>query len=476
MKYCSTRGGVSDATFEEAVFTGYAADGGILLPQEIQPVSMETLKAWSKLSFVELAKEIMQLFISNDEIPTADLKDLVDRAFATFSTPEVAPVTRLKDDVTILELFHGRTWAFKDVALSCVGQFINYFCSKSKKHYTIIVGTSGDTGSAAIEAVRGLPWVDIVVLLPRGRTSLVQERQMTSVLDDNVHVFRVDGTSDDLDLVIKPVFMDGEFRARHLLTSINSINWARILVQIVHYFYAYFQMSPDCDKTVEIVVPTGACGNVTSGCIASKMGLPARLVCAVTCNDIVARAVSRGDYSVSAGVTPTLAPAMDIQIPYNMERIWHVFSGGDWKLVRSLMDQFELTGAVQVPADLRDKISAVICETYVVSDATVTATMRRLWEDGHYLPCPHTATAVAYHLHKWDSGNRDPRICIATASVAKFREAVEAAQLPVAADGRVDELLKRPTRYRDLEKDEDWDRAIRDAVEDINRRRASGNC
>ncbi|WAR21412.1 THNS2-like protein, partial [Mya arenaria] len=411
MKYCSTRGGVSDATFEEAVFTGYAADGGILLPQEIQPVSMETLKAWSKLSFVELAKEIMQL------------------------TPEVAPVTRLKDDVTILELFHGRTWAFKDVALSCVGQFINYFCSKSKKHYTIIEHP----------------------VIPEARLSRRYGGFRGWISWFFCPEAALDGTSDDLDLVIKPVFMDGEFRARHLLTSINSINWARIL------------MSPDCDKTVEIVVPTGACGNVTSGCIASKMGLPARLVCAVTCNDIVARAVSRGDYSVSAGVTPTLAPAMDIQIPYNMERIWHVFSGGDWKLVRSLMDQFELTGAVQVPADLRDK-------TYVVSDATVTATMRRLWEDGHYLPCPHTATAVAYHLHKWDSGNRDPRICIATASVAKFREAVEAAQLPVAADGRVDELLKRPTRYRDLEKDEDWDRAIRDAVEDINRRRASGNC
>ncbi|XP_052227206.1 threonine synthase-like 2 isoform X5 [Dreissena polymorpha] len=424
--HSSTRGGVSDVTFEEALFTGYAADGGIMLPVSIPSVNKTTLEKWRQLSFQDLATEIVSLFISDTEIPKEDLQCLIKNAYASFSVPEVAPVARLKNDVTILELFHGKTWSFKDVAMSCVGQFYDYFCSKRKQHYTIVVGTGGDTGSAAIDAVRGLEWVDIVVLLPRGRCAKIQELQMTTVLEDNVHVFRADGSSDDIDLAIKPLFMDAEFRTRHRLTSINSINWCRIMVQIVHYFYAYFKMSSDVDSPVEIVVPTGACGNLTAGCIASKMGLPVRLVCAVTCNDIVSRALSSGDFSLAQTVTPTLAPAMDIQI------------------------------------------SAVITDAHVVSDDTVTSTMARVWADNSYLVCPHTAIGVAYSHENRSKDESIPRICIATASPAKFKEAVDAAGIPWKQDERVTRLMSLPVRYEDMERNEDWSDILRKKIIAIN--------
>lgn len=466
MKYRSTRGNVKDASFEEALFTGYASDGGILLPDTIPVLTQQELSSLQKLGFIDIAKRIIPYFVSEEEIPKSDLEHLIEDAYKTFSCPEVAPVARLKHGVNILELFHGKTWTFKDVALSCVGQFMNYFCSKRKEHHTVIVGTSGDTGSAAIEAVRGLKWVDIVVLLPRGRCTEVQERQMTTVIDENVHVFRVDGTSDDIDLVIKPCFMDARFCQKHKLTSINSINWSRIMVQIVHYFYAYFQMSADCESIVEIVVPTGACGNVTAGCIASKMGLPIRLVCAVTCNDIVSRAISQRDFSTKPDVTPTLAPAMDIQIPYNMERIWYIFSGGDSDLVTRLMEEFDKHGSVEVPENLSQKISKVVVDTFVATDTVVKETMKQVWEYNFYLVCPHTAIAVAYVLQK----RNEPeilRICLATASPVKFEEAIQAAGIPVPVNAKVSALLGLPTRYVDMEKGQDWEKILKDKIIEI---------
>ncbi|KAH3789931.1 hypothetical protein DPMN_168123 [Dreissena polymorpha] len=262
--------------------------------------------------------------------------------------------------------------------------------------------------------------------------------------------------------------MDAEFRTRHRLTSINSINWCRIMVQVVHYFYAYFQMSSDVDSPVEIVVPTGACGNVTAGCIASKLGLHVRLVCAVTCNDIVSRALSSGDYSVSQTVTPTLAPAMDIQVPYNMERIWYIFADGDTALINKLMSEFESTGSVQVPEALASKISAVITDAHEVSDDTVTSTMARVWTDNSYLVCPHTAIAVAYSLENRSKGESIPRICIATASPAKFNEAVDAAGIPWQQDERVTRLMSLPVRYEDMERNEDWSDILRKKIIAIN--------
>ncbi|XP_078310780.1 threonine synthase-like 2 isoform X3 [Crassostrea virginica] len=400
MKYKSTRGDVTGLTFEEALCTGYAEDGGILLPETIPKVDTNQLKSWANLSFIELAKKIIPMYVSEEEIPSSDLNDIIDRAFSRFSVPEVAPIKRLPGGLNVMELFHGPTWAFKDLALSCVGQFLPYFLSKRKKHINILVGTSGDTGSAAIEAVKGQKWIDIVVLLPRGRCSQIQELQMTTVMEDNVHVYRVDGSSDDLDIPIKLCFQDHAFTKRHNLSSINSINWARIMVQTVHYIYAYLQICPSCDSVVQIVIPTGACGNVTSGIVAKAMGVPIEFVCAVTQNDVVVRTVQTGKYTIADHVIQTLAPAMDIQIPYNMERIWYILNGGNTDVIKKLMTEFEETGSVAVPNDLTEAVQKVIVDTFVASDDVIRRTIKRTWDSDQYLLCPHTAVGVGYHYQQ----------------------------------------------------------------------------
>ncbi|CAH1782531.1 unnamed protein product [Owenia fusiformis] len=472
MKYKSTRGGSSRLSFEDALLSGFQPDGGILLPESIPKVSKETLLSWSKLNFVELAKEILPLYIDESDVPREDLNGILERGFSRFKHPDIAPIAKLNDGLNIMELFHGVTLAFKDLALSCVGQFYEYFLERKQKHVTVVVGTSGDTGSASIEAVRGFKWVDIIVLLPRGRTSRVQELQMTTVLEDNVHVFRVDGTSDDLDYPIKRCFTDAKFATENSLCSINSINWARIVIQIVHIFYAYFRVCTSIGESVEIVIPTGACGNVTGGCVAVKMGLPVQFVCAVNDNDIVARTISSGEFSKSEVVVPTISPAMDIQVPYNMERIWVLFNDMDITPVKQLMEEFEEKGSVNVPQQLKNKISSVI-SGYKCTNDLVKATMKRCHDENDYLVCPHTAVAVSYHYHQRDSQDEKstiPQVVIATASPAKFEEAVLAAGLTPQPTEGILALDSLPTRYVDMEANMDWDLMLRNKIKEITKR------
>uniref|UniRef100_A0A7N4PUP7 Threonine synthase like 2 n=1 Tax=Sarcophilus harrisii TaxID=9305 RepID=A0A7N4PUP7_SARHA len=238
------------------------------MPEEIPKLDRETLKQWSTLSYPDLVIELCSLFIDPELIPKKDLKVLVDRAFSRFRHRDVVHLSRMKNGLNVLELWHGVTYAFKDLSLSCTGQFLQYFLEKRQKHVTIVVGTSGDTGSSAIESVRGAKNMDIIVLLPLGRCSKIQELQMTTVIEENVHVFGVDGNSDELDEPIKDVFADVAFAKKHNLMSLNSINWSRVLVQMAHHFFAYFQCVPSMDicplPTVEVVVPTGAAGNLAA--------------------------------------------------------------------------------------------------------------------------------------------------------------------------------------------------------------------
>jgi len=315
MKYISSRGLESGLSFQEVLFSGYAKDGGLYFPEKIPKLTAETLEEWKDLSYPDIVKNVMGMFIGEEDIPKDDLKKLINNAFKSFKDEnEPIRIAKLKNGLNIAELFHGPTLAFKDLALGVVGQLYEYFLEKAEKHMTVLIGTSGDTGSAAINAVRGLKWVDVVVLLPKGRCTKIQELQMTTVLDDNVHCFGVDGSSDDLDVPIKAVFADLEYTKNNNLCSINSINWARILVQISHYFYCYFQLAQNVGDLVEIVIPTGACGNIASGYVAHSMGLPVRMVAAVTPNDIVHRTLQSGDFSLSEVVLQTWATAMDIQV------------------------------------------------------------------------------------------------------------------------------------------------------------------
>ncbi|XP_064007756.1 threonine synthase-like 2 isoform X1 [Pogoniulus pusillus] len=473
MQYVSTRGGVGTADFEGALFSGYAADGGLFMPQRIPVLEGDTLRRWSRLSYRELVKELCSLFIPAALIPPSTLNDLVDRAFSRFRHKDIVHLSRLKDGLNVLELWHGVTYAFKDLSLSCTGQFLQYFLEKKQKHVTVLVGTSGDTGSSAIESVRGQKNIDIFVLLPKGLCTQIQELQMTTVIEDNVHVFAARGNSDEIDEPIKELFADVDFARKHNLMSLNSVNWSRIMVQIAHHFYAYFQCAPSLDTTplpvVEIVVPTGGGGNITAGCIAQKMGLPIRLVAVVNSNDIVHRTVQHGDFSLSQSVKVTLASAMDIQEPYNVERILWLLSGSDSRLTQALMERFSVSKSLRLPQDLHRKLSETL-RSCSASDEDIVGAMRRCWEENLYLLCPHSAVAAHYHYCQPDG---TPRCCLAPASAAKFPEAVLRAGLAPQPPPAIRALTAMESRSTPLERDQDWAQVLRERIEAAAERRGT---
>ncbi|EPY82063.1 threonine synthase-like protein [Camelus ferus] len=511
MWYVSTRGMAPRVDFEGALFSGYAPDGGLYMPEELPQLDRETLRQWSTLSYPDLVKELCALFIGPQLISRDDLTGLIDRAFSRFRHKEVVHLSRLRNGLNVLELWHGVTYAFKDLSLGCTAQFLQRFLEKRKQRVTVVVGTSGDTGSAAIESVHGAKNVDIIVLLPKGHCTRIQELQMTTVLRENVHVFGgkrgteapgtawpcldhvlrliyalallragsettgVEGNSDELDEPIKAVFADVAFVKKHNLMSLNSINWSRVLVQMAHHFFAYFRCAPSLDTdplpAVEVVVPTGAAGNLAAGCIAQKMGLPIHLAVAVNCNDIVHRTVQRGDFSLSRAVKPTLASAMDIQVPYNMERIFWLLSGSDSQGTRALMEQFERTQSVSLPEELHSKLSEAVASESV-SDETITQTMSRCWEENWYLLCPHSAVAVSYHYQQTDRQQPSPpRCCLAPASAAKFPEAVLAAGLTPEIPPEILALESKEARCAAMRKGDDWTLMLRDTIEKLSRQR-----
>ncbi|XP_061445740.1 threonine synthase-like 2 isoform X2 [Rhineura floridana] len=438
MRYVSTRGRAGSVDFEGALLSGYARDGGLFMPQKIPVLDCATLKKWSTFSYPELVKQLCSIFISPELIPKEELNDLIDRAFSRFRHKDVVNLSRLKNGLNVLELWHGVTYAFKDLSLSCTGQFLQYFLKKKKKHVTILVGTSGDTGSSAIESVRA------------------------------------EGNSDEIDEPIKELFADDDFSRRHNLMSLNSINWSRILVQIAHYFYAYFRCAPSVDATplpvVEIVVPTGGGGNLTAGCLAQKMGLPIDLVAVVNNNDIVHRAIQHGDLSLSRNLKPTLASAMDIQEPYNMERIFWLFSGSDSNLVKSLMEDFYTTKTVKLPLELQKKLSGGL-RSYSVSDEEIVRTMRCCWEENHYLLCPHTAVAVSYHYKHSSCHPSICRCCLAPASPVKFEDAVLKADLTLDISPEISMLKDKETRSCTLKRGDDWAKLLRHQIEAVTKQR-----
>ncbi|XP_009880859.1 PREDICTED: threonine synthase-like 2 [Charadrius vociferus] len=471
MEYVSTRGGAGAVDFEGALFSGYAPDGGLFMPQHIPSVDGDTLRRWSCLSYRELVKELCSLFITAELVPRSTLNDLIDRAFSRFRHKDVIHLSRLKDGLNVLELWHGVTYAFKDLSLSCTGQFLQYFLEKRQKHVTILVGTSGDTGSSAIESVRGQKNMDIFVLLPKGYCTQIQELQMTTVIEDNVHVFAAHGNSDEIDEPIKELFADVDFARKYNLMSLNSVNWSRIMVQIAHHFYAYFQCAPSLDTTplpvVEIVVPTGGGGNITAGCIAQKMGLPIRLVAVVNSNDIIHRTVQHGDFSLSESVKATLASAMDIQEPYNVERILWLLSGSDSSLMKTLMEQFSMSKSLKLPEDLHRKLSKTL-RSCSASDEDIVQAMQRCWEENRYLLCPHSAVAAHYHYSQPDS---TPRCCLAPASAAKFQDALLRAGLVPQLPPEITALTAMKTRSTPLERGQDWAKVLREQIEVMAQRR-----
>lgn len=454
MNYISTRGGIAPIPFREAVMMGLARDGGLLLPERYPDVR-DRLEDWSRLSYADLAFEIMRLYA--DDLPPETLRAIVDKSYAVFDTPEVTPVRAL-GRIHLLELFHGPTLAFKDVALQFLGNLFEALLRDSGNELNVVVATSGDTGSAAIHGIRGRERQRIFVLHPHGRVSPVQEAQMTTVPDANVHNFAVEGTFDDCQNIVKTLFRDLPFKDAHHLGAVNSINWARVLAQVVYYFYSAFRVLRETGKkSVRFTVPTGNFGDIFAGYVAWRMGLPIdRLVLATNENDILSRFFQTGVYERGT-VAQTLSPSMDIQVASNFERYLYHRAGDNPATVRAWMEEFAATGRL-VPTTGTPGLgdSAPPDPLFLAGAGTTSDTLaaiRDTYATAGVVIDPHTAVGVSVALR--NLSDDAPMICLATAHPAKFPDAVRRA---IGRDGlathpEVDRVLTLPRRCRIMPND-----------------------
>ncbi len=438
MNYVSTRGGMAPVRFQDAIMTGMARDGGLLLPEHIPSVT-DRLAAWRDLSYEDLAFEVMRLFA--DDLPEADLRDLINRSYATFRHPDVTPI-RCVDGIHVLELFHGPTLAFKDVALQFLGNCFEYVLERRHCQLNVLAATSGDTGSAAISGLRGRRNIRIFVMHPHGRVSPIQERQMTSVLDDNVFNLAVEGTFDDCQRIMKTLFADLDFKDGYELGTVNSINWARVLAQIVYYFFGAFRvMRLTGASRVQIAVPTGNFGDIFAGYVAHRMGLPvSRLVLATNENDILARFFTTGDYS-QGPVRATISPSMDIQVASNFERYLYYRVEQDPARLSALMKSFAVSGRLGLPPEGSRMDDTIVAGT--ANTVHTLETIREFHARHGYLLDPHTAVGVqvAREFHR----PGEPMICLATAHPAKFGQAIiDATGQDLAHHPVLDALRHRP--------------------------------
>jgi len=446
MRYLSTRGGVKPVGFSQAVMMGLATDGGLLLPERFPQVSADTLKGWAGLPFTELAVEVMLPYVEED-ISRRELVQLVDRSYAGFSHPEVTPVVPVGGR-HILELFHGPTAAFKDVALQFLGNLFELLLERSGGHLNIVGATSGDTGSAAIYGVRGQERIDIFILHPYKRVSPIQERQMTTVLDDNVHNIAIEGTFDDGQRIVKELFNDLDFKAEYSLGAVNSINWARILAQVVYYFYAWGRVTGgDPAKALVFSVPTGNFGDIFAGYVASRMGLPIeRLILATNQNDILSRFVNSGVYQARE-VHHTISPSMDIQISSNFERYLYFLMDENPAAVRGLMEQMTREGRLEIPSEKQAEVARLF-HAEAVSEEETLQQIRTSFEQDGYILDPHSAVGVRA------ARNFPGAVCLATAHPAKFGEAVQQAiGVEAPPPPSLQGLMEKETRCQRLEAD-----------------------
>jgi len=441
MKYISTRGQAPVLGFGEAMMTGLARDGGLYVPETVPQMTSAEIAALAGLPYEEAAFRVMRPFVagffSDDE-----LKTLLARAYAGFGHAARAPLVQLGPNHFLLELFHGPTLAFKDFAMQIIGQMMQAALARTGERITIVGATSGDTGSAAIEAFRGLSNVDVFILFPHGRVSEVQRRQMTTPAEANVHALALDGDFDDCQARLKDMFNDFDFRDGVRLAGVNSINWARVLAQVVYYFTSAVSLGAPHRK-VGFTVPTGNFGDIFAGYIAKRMGLPIdRLVIATNQNDILDRAMKTGEYRTD-GVRPSISPSMDIQVSSNFERALFDALGRDGTAVQALMDGLKQGGGFAIPQAAMDRLRAEFDSGRCSEDET-RATIAAMRQATGELLCPHSAVGVKVaeeHL------GAVPMVTLATAHPAKFPDAVEQATgLRPALPARMADLFDRPER------------------------------
>ncbi|MEQ8640331.1 MAG: threonine synthase [Alphaproteobacteria bacterium] len=424
MRYVSTRGQAPVLDFSEVLLAGLARDGGLYLPESWPRLNASQISHWRGLSYGALAKAVMTPFVGTAIAP-ATLERIVDEAVAEFGHPAVAPLVQLDANLWLMELFHGPTLAFKDYALQLVGRLFDHVLAERGRRITIVTATSGDTGSAAIEACRDRAAIDIFVLHPKGRVSEVQRRQMTTVDAPNVHNIAIDGTFDDCQDLVKALFADLAFADEVGLSAVNSINWARIMAQIVYYVWAGLALGAP-DRPVAFAVPTGNFGNVYAGHVAAHMGLPVnRLIIGSNRNDILARFLTSQGRMETRPVEPSLSPSMDIQVSSNFERLLFETLDRDGTAVDVTMKQFRTDGRLDVSADRFEAIRREFSGARV-SDEETLATIRRVHDKSGILLDPHTAVGLAAGLACRPAADI-PVVCLATAHPAKFPDAVEKA-------------------------------------------------
>lgn len=457
MDYISTRGSAPALDFEGVTLTGLASDGGLYLPSKWPHFSDSELRAMRGLPYAELAARVMQPFVG-DSLDPQRLHEMCETAYGRFAHDAVTPLAQLDAQHWLLELFHGPTLAFKDVALQLLGLLFEEFLARRGENLTVVGATSGDTGSAAIDAVAGREGVDIFMLHPAGRMSDVQRRQMTTVLAPNVHNIALEGASfDDAQAMVKRIFADRAMTSSHggrfRIGAVNSINWARLMAQVVYYFAAALQLGAP-DRRVAFSVPTGNFGDVFAGHVAARMGLPIeRLIVATNVNDILHRALSDGDYSTGT-VTPTAAPSMDIQVSSNFERLLFDVGGRDGVALAEQMRGFEQTKAMRLTNAQRDD-AAKLFRSARTDAEQMAQTMRQAWVDSGEMVDPHTA--IGLHAARAAELPRDiPVVTLATAHPAKFGDAVERATgTRPALPTRIGDLFKREERYEQMPADYD---------------------
>jgi threonine synthase len=423
MRYISTRGEAPSLDFVDVMLAGLARDGGLYVPERWPTIDRATVGKLAGKPYAEVAVDVIRPFVG-DGIAEADLARMAREAYGSFRHPAVAPLTQLDPSLFVLELFHGPTLAFKDLAMQFVARLMDHVLHQRAERTTIVVATSGDTGGAAVEAFRGRAQVDVVVLFPQGRISEVQRRMMSTVPDSNVHALAIEGTFDDCQALVKAMFNHHAFRDRVRLSGVNSINWARVAIQVVYYFTAAVALGAPHRK-IAFTVPTGNFGDVYAGYVASRMGLPIdRLVVATNVNDILVRTFATGTYEIR-DVIATTSPSMDIQVSSNFERLLFDAYGRDAQAVRALMASLAQHRRFVLSASAIKELRSLF--TTDRADEQESAAEIRAWvREADYCVDPHTAVALAV-AEKEKRDPSVPMVVLSTAHPAKFPDAVKAA-------------------------------------------------
>lgn len=441
LQFVSNTGGGEPVDIEQAILDGFAVDGGLYVPEELPKISQEQLEAWKDLSYVDLAFELLSLFIDRSIVSAKDLRGILETAYAPFSKEEIIPLYKMesRQDTYVMELFHGPTISFKDVGLAFLVNLVNFFLERKGEHLTLVVATTGDTGPAAAYFTAGKSNLDIWVLYPKGMITEEQERQMTTLQHSNVHPVGVSGCpdgGDDLDLVIAKMYANKDFKEKLKLSSVNSINWGRIMMQTVHYFYGYFRVVESVGDQVNFAVPSGGFGNLCAGSLARMMGLPAKtLIVANNQNACLHRAFSTGVISKTP-IIETPSSAIDILIPYNFWRFLYFATGKDASKIKKWSQSLMNEGIWEFDQATHQQFSKGFLSN-TASDKDTLDMIKKTYQSEGYILDPHGAVALCAADKLQDQLGEEPLICLATAHPSKFpqaiKDALEVKELPDSA-------------------------------------------